>query len=655
MTPPFFPRIVLLLKLWSCFLVFIYLPYELIFWIDSYRLSLSALDIIVNTAAMVLIMVMIAAMIALVGGSCSLLLSLPLQLLRKEQSPGTLPSLKAPGLTPCLLLFLSCYLFAKHFLFWAKMYNYEIQPIILGLLLAMIIAWRSRPNMTGKITSLVELLTRRLLVPVCVLALVLTGWRVTSELGRSGVKPGTLATREVNRFAKKPNIILVTFDALAAVDMPLYGYPLKTTPNIDAFAKECFVFDRAIASANWTRPTVASLLTGKYPLNHLMINSGLSANVNVYPDENLPAVLEGMDYRTFSLNANWDYAQSFVFGADEHDFVAYKNLDWLEFLPMFITLHCHNTANRTGIKSIFWLTEWLVGSDSYWYNKIKSLHSNIHTHTLPYFPPEYVFNRATGIVSNMNQKSSQPFFLWTHLMVPHSPYLPNPPFKGAFSNGSDEFTSFESQKIFSSQEYVPENQPNIDRLRLKYDENILYADNALGNYLSALKKSGRLDDSIVIISADHGESFSHGWQGHGGALLYQPLVHIPLLIHLPGQKSGQRIATTVSQTDVAPTILDLLGCPVPSWMNGRSLKDAFEGGQLADIPVFSMNLDGNPIRNKVLNGSVAVFYGDYKLLNSGEFFNLKEDPNESSNLLQQEPERAQRMSAMMRDMLARHK
>lgn len=653
MNATFLFRITLLFKFWSCFLVFIYLPYELIFWIDSYRLSLSVLDIIVNIAAIVLIMIFTSAVIALFAGSCFFLLSIPAKWLNARWFARTLSAGKTLIFTHYLLMFLSCYLFSKHFLYWAKLYNYEIQPIILGLLLAIIIAWRNRPDFTGKIIHLVEQLTRRILVPVCLIAIVFTGWRVITELIRSEKDLTYFATHEGTRVAKgKPNIILVTFDALAAADMSLYGYPLKTTPNIDAFANECFVFDRAIASSNWTRPSVASLLTGKYPNNHLMINSGLTGNVNLYPDENLPAVLKVKNYRTFSLNANWDYAQPFAIGIDKHDFIAYKNIDWLESLPMYITLNCHNVSIRTGIKSIFWLTEWMAGPDSYWYNRIKSLRAR--THTLPYFPPEYVFNNATELVGKMNKKNSEPFFLWTHLMVPHSPYLPDKPFTGTFGGDTNEFASFESQKNFFGKEYVPENQPLIDRLRLRYDENILYADAAFGKYINSLRELGRLDDSIVIISADHGESFSHGWQGHSGVKLYQPLVHIPLLIHLPGQKQGQRIATTVSQTDVAPTILDLLGYSVPAWMDGRSLKKAFEGKQLTTIPVFTMNLDGNPIKNKVLKGSVAVYYEDYKLLNSGEFYNLRNDPDENNNLLQQEEERVKRMIPLIEGLLTRH-
>jgi arylsulfatase A-like enzyme len=412
----------------------------------------------------------------------------------------------------------------------------------------------------------------------------------------------------------------------------------------------------AIAASNWTRSSVASLLTGKYPNKHLLINSGLSGNVNLFPDENMPAVLKSKSYRTISLNANWDYGQPIAtgtaasFDVNRFDFLASGNISLLRYLPMFINMNYHETADKTGIKSIFWLTEYLFGFDSYWYNKVTSL---LSYNTLPFYPPEYVFDSAAEILESLNGSNSGPVFLWAHLMVPHSPYLPGKPFQGAFSGGNDEFASYEMQDRFLSRAYSREEQPAIDKIRLRYDENLLYADNALGNFLGRLRKAGRLDDSIVIVSADHGESFGHGWQGHGGPHLYQPLVHIPLLIHLPGQKKGQRITTTVSQADIAPTILDLLGYSVPSWMNGRSLKAALEGGELAAIPVFTMNLDGNPIRGKISKINAGVYYGKYKYIGRGEFFDLHDDPDEQVNLVQQESDKALMMNSMLIDMLAR--
>ena len=75
-------------------------------------------------------------------------------------------------------------------------------------------------------------------------------------------------------------------------------------------------------------------------------------------------------------------------------------------------------------------------------------------------------------------------------------------------------------------------------LRARYDENIAYADHVVGDFLEWLDQTGRLDRSIVIVSADHGESFEHGWLLHTGPYLYNGLIRIPLLIHLPGQKEG---------------------------------------------------------------------------------------------------------------------
>lgn len=654
MKSSFISRISLLFKFWSCYLVFVYLPYELIFWIDSYRLSLTPLEITVNISALILVMLFLAVFIALFADISSLLLKLTSKLFSKNRNSVATEHGNTFFITHYLLLFLSCYLFSKHFLFWANIYRYEIHALLLALLLTTIIVWRNRSTFREKSFHLVQVLTRRALVPICICSLILSTWSVIKSLGNHDERSQTIRVdKEASK--GKPDIILITFDALAAEDMSLYGYRLNTTPNIDAFARECEVFDMAIAGANWTRTSVASMLTGKYPDKHLLINSGLSGNVNLFPVENLPAILKSKDYRTVSLNANWDFAQPIATGTAEFfdinkfDFVASENIGTLKYLPKFITLNYHNTAYKTGIKSIYWLTEYLFGFDSYWYNKALSL---LPKNTRPFYPPKLIFDSATEILGNTKSSSSQPVFLWIHLLVPHSPYLPDKPFMGAFSHGSKELAGFESPNDFHSRAYSQTEQPYIDQLRLHYNENLLYADDALGSFLSTLKQSGRLDDSIVIISADHGESFSHGWQGHGGSQLYQPLIHIPLLIHLPGQKTGTRISTTVSQADVAPTILDLLDYTVPSYMNGRSLVRAFGDKNFDDMPVFAMNLDGNPIRGKITKGNVAVVYGGYKYINSGELYKLDDDPGENSNLAALEPERAEMMSRLILDRLA---
>jgi arylsulfatase A-like enzyme len=315
---------------------------------------------------------------------------------------------------------------------------------------------------------------------------------------------------------------------------------------------------------------------------------------------------------------------------------------------MVLCVNGYKLSDNTGIKAVLWMSDWFYGYKDYWNSKAASL--IFQPNILPYYPPDLLLDSARQVLKDINH--TEPMFLWTHILVPHSPYLTTEPIKGTFRGNNNEFQDYRSQSQFLGKSYSADQQPYIDSLRLYYDENILYADDAVGRYLQFLKQSGRFDDSIIIISADHGESFRHGYQGHAGPLLYQPLVHIPLLIHLPGKVNGlngRRIAAYVSQTDVAPTILDLVGYRLPDWIEGRSLKDALGGKRLVDKPVFTMDLEGNPTQGNLVKGHAAVVYGGYKYILTGELYNLVDDPEENINLAELEPEKVKVMSKILQD------
>jgi arylsulfatase A-like enzyme len=195
-----------------------------------------------------------------------------------------------------------------------------------------------------------------------------------------------------------------------------------------------------------------------------------------------------------------------------------------------------------------------------------------------------------------------------------------------------------------------------EELRAAYDEMILYADHCVGGFLDWLNQTGRLDRSIVIISADHGELFDHNRLAHGGPDLYQGVIHVPLLIHLPGQKQSVHIEELAQQADLLPTLLDLVGAPLPSWTDGVSLKPALETIPLADRYIFSMNLEPNSTFKVVAKGTIAVMDRNFKFvryLESGkeQLYSYKTDPGEEDNLVQSEPEVAKRMRRVLQEKL----
>jgi arylsulfatase A-like enzyme len=137
--------------------------------------------------------------------------------------------------------------------------------------------------------------------------------------------------------------------------------------------------------------------------------------------------------------------------------------------------------------------------------------------------------------------------------------------------------------------------------------------------------------------------FEKGFWSHGGPYLFQPLIHLPLVMHLPGQTHSQRIGANVSHVDIAPTLLDLLGTKSPEWIDGKSFMPAFKDSDFNTGTKYSMQLsyvlDPPSLRSK----AIAAIQGDYKLIKfldwkRYELYDVKNDPKEQINLITSKPE-----------------
>jgi arylsulfatase A-like enzyme len=156
--------------------------------------------------------------------------------------------------------------------------------------------------------------------------------------------------------------------------------------------------------------------------------------------------------------------------------------------------------------------------------------------------------------------------------------------------------------------YTPDLQPSVDKARLRYAELLAETDAAFGAFLGGLKQQGRLDDTAIIVSADHGESFVGGVYQHGGPNQVRQIAHIPLIVRLPGDDGRRQVAKAFDQTSLAPTILHIAGARQPAWMGGGSLlgpEAAASGGGLAFTQYFEeSSAFGTPRR-----GTVGVIDG----------------------------------------------
>jgi arylsulfatase A-like enzyme len=434
--------------------------------------------------------------------------------------------------------------------------------------------------------------------------------------------------------AQSPDIYLITIDALSAQHTSLYGYSRPTTPNLERLAKRSFTFDSFFANSNFTTPTTASIVTGKLPWSHRVFQfSGFLRGAA--QRETLTTLLRQHGYYTAIISSNYAATPILQRILPSYDAVQYVPPSgfggyWFR-LTNFVGAR-HQYVLDAALPNRVGLVKFLSEADAL-----------IFPFRYP-SPAEPVFDKARALLERSD--IPQPRFVWTHILPPHDPYLPPVPYRDHFASVRGDLASGDFLKM-QIKKALPQGVTS-DELRARYDEMVLYADDVVGHYLDWLDQTGRLDRSIVIVSADHGESFEHGRYFHGGPNLDNDVIQIPLVIHLPGQKQGARISQPTQQADLLPTIIDLLGGTPPNWTDGESIKPALEGKALPDRYVFSMNLEPDRVFSPITNGTLAVMDAEFKYVirldNQQEFlYRYKTDLSDERNLIASEPAAAKRL------------
>jgi arylsulfatase A-like enzyme len=451
-----------------------------------------------------------------------------------------------------------------------------------------------------------------------------------------------------------PNIILLTFDALTARNMSVYGYERPTTPYMEKWANEASVFTNLEAASNITTPATASLMTGKRLWTHQTYHLNGSPPNRVVT-ENLPLVLQNYGYHTMAFIVN-NHASVKKLGLENNFDIA--PLPTQFYGPVYLFGHFDKYLYQLFGDKIK-LHDWIMQHDFIPYRLLLVPFGN---HFVASCPPENALNKFLWAI---DERPREPFFSWIHLYPPHDPYLPPKPFIGMF-DPSLELRSYKSQSKVKEaallyrdkfQDFPPEVQPVINTLRNRYDEYIRYSDKYFEDFIQQLQKRDKLKNTLIILSADHGESFEHGAIQHSGLHLYEQVTHIPLIIKEPHQSNGRIINAVVEQIDIPATILDLANIPVPIWMEGRSLAPLMRGEAVSVKPAFSMSFETNFSRGqKITKGTIAVREGDYKLIhylnnNKSFLFNLDLDPQEIHDFMEKEPEKGQYLLNLIRENL----
>jgi arylsulfatase A-like enzyme len=257
----------------------------------------------------------------------------------------------------------------------------------------------------------------------------------------------------------------------------------------------------------------------------------------------------------------------------------------------------------------------------------------------PHSNLERIVARATRW---MEVRERSPVFMWVHFFPPHDPYAAPKPWLGTFDQSSVARTASSSHpKYIFELSLEPANR--ISTLEARYDESILYVDYYVGQLVSAIRRNLG-PNTAILLTADHGESFDHGYGGHSGLMLYEDLIHIPLIVELPTAATAVgRRDELAAQTDLAPTIAMIAGVTPFSGWAGRSLVAL--PSDIQPRTIFSMNFEENNRRGRLTTGSVAALRSNWKLVRflgkpkypnmpelQIQLFDLAEDPHEQRNL-----------------------
>lgn len=407
---------------------------------------------------------------------------------------------------------------------------------------------------------------------------------------------------------RKPNIVLIAIDSLRADHMSCYGYHRLTTPYLDRFASQGTLFERNFSPHIPTTSAYSSMLTGQDVVTTQVV--ALRHQGPLRPEvPTLAEILRENGYATTCVGFTGNPASR---GFDTYlDFAGWGS--WNEGRSPKA-----ENLNRVALPEL----DRLVAQD-------------------------------------------QPFLLFLRHMDPHAPYLPPAPYERMFYHGNesdpnnrsmDPVMSFKPFRDFFAS-WMPPGISDKDYVVAQYDGAIAYMDAAIQSIFTALEAHGILDETIVVVNADHGETlYEHEcWFDHHG--MYDNTLHVPLIIRYPGKvPAGQRVSGFTHHKDLVPTLLDLAGIDSGRAFDGHSVLPMISGEVASHDAEFYITectwMRKHGWRTPLWKLIVAL-EPDFHFKPEIELYNLVEDPEENENVAEREPEVVALLKARMDAWIAR--
>jgi arylsulfatase A-like enzyme len=438
--------------------------------------------------------------------------------------------------------------------------------------------------------------------------------------------------------SKKLNIILISIDALRSDHMGIYGYHKNTTPNIDNFFKDAYVFTNTYTGTPKTYASLVSMFAGLEPAYTKLFNytgTPLASNIDT-----VTKVLKKSGFTTGAFITN-NFIAYTTKGKLTNLQLGFDNFSYLKgyyqynFSPLFDYYTPGKTANRNYLETS-------LGKFNSWIDK--------------------------------NKKNK--IFAWFHLIDPHAPYIP-PQWQLCRQNKkycnkatyeelviSRELQREKNKGQPSGCSTKTESKADNIAIMVLYDEEIEYTDRLVGTIFKTLEKQGLVENSIIVLTTDHGEGFDHDYYFQHGTL-YDSNVKLPLLIKFPGKK-GYREDRLIQNTDILPTLLALAGRKINNQNTSQYLfTDVFEKNIFNFFGLF------NKTRPFVIGYNHFLKYfslttDEYKYIYSKEpnclytgsteeLYNLKNDQQDMNNVAEIEKEVKQELREKLMQYLKKAK
>jgi arylsulfatase A-like enzyme len=386
--------------------------------------------------------------------------------------------------------------------------------------------------------------------------------------------------------ARMPHIVLIVLDTTGARHLSLYGYPRPTSPHLERLAQDCRVYTRCYAPGCWTVPSHASVLTGLYPSQHGACEGSFLLEDNLH---HLTAVLKMAGYRTLGISSNGLVSPATGLCGSFDEFTDFGRHDLDRFFHN-LTGGPRENGGELGarLKQAVSLREAMALTFTYLQEGggvgplCRTARQLARRLLRDFWHPSPVAKSAgytektvawvRRMLPRLARESGQPYFLFINLMEAHQTYRP-PLRQRRFSRWRDR--AWVDPQRFYRRPKTPETARMVETYRNLYDDEILYQDEVLGRLWEALRHSPAFENTVVIITSDHGEHL--GEKGHYTHILslYNELIWVPLIIRYPRDVAPPGTdGRLASLTDIYATVLDLVGSPLPHPATSHSLLGA---------------------------------------------------------------------------------